>query len=106
MVRVEMRLGLNASNVSENTQYQIIDEPRYVEFESDSKKVRKLLVPIKDINSMTEYNYYPNNTNIKLLVSELGQETSNWVDHYLKFEIIQVMFKGKQVPSISISEVQ
>ena len=101
-----MRVGLNSDNVNPDTQYEIVEEPRYVTFNKGDTTVKKLVVPLKDINTDTEYNYYPNKSSLKKLVSTLGQNTENWVNHYLAFEVVPVMFKGKQVKSISIKDIQ
>ena len=106
MVKVEFRLSLNAELVNPNTQYEIIEEPNYLEFKREDKTVKKLVVPLRDVNSGTEYNFYPNKSNLKKLVAKLGQETANWVGHYLQFELVKVKYMGKEVNSISIKEVQ
>ena len=78
---------------TEDKTFEIVKEPKYIEFQDGDKAKRKLILTIK--MGGAEVDYYPNKTSLAKIIKERGRKLSDWIGYKGEFEVLAQRIAGE-----------
>jgi len=78
---------------SQSQEFEIKEEPYYVEFQDGDKAKRKLVLTIQFNGALVTY--YPNKSSIGKIIKEKGRRLSDWIGFTGEFEVLSQKIGGE-----------